>query len=252
MRPHSILWYYLWVAPRLLQVLIAGLMVKRRLHRDFPMFFGYTVLQIILGGGLLYLDESPAFSAEVYWRVHYVGLVASSALRFGIIYELFSHVLRRYRTLARVSQVLLRWTAVVLLLVAVLVSANTPVNDRPIFAGINILDRGVDLMQSGLLLFLFVFSAYFRLSWKSFSFGIGLGLGIFATVGLARLAIRIAAGPGPGNYVHDFVSMATYHLCVLIWLAYLLLPEAVGRPIDKLPPHNLEDWNEELHRLLTP
>jgi hypothetical protein len=45
--------------------------------------------------------------------------------------------------------------------------------------------------------------------------------------------------------------MATYHCCVVIWLVYLLLPEAARRPVKDIPENNLEQWNTELRRLLS-
>jgi len=49
----------------------------------------------------------------------------------------------------------------------------------------------------------------------------------------------------------DFVNMATYHVCVLIWFYYLLArQEAAAKPPGSLPPNNLDVWNRELERLL--
>ena len=252
MYPHSPLWHYLWIAPHVIQIAVAIVLLKRGLQREFPWFFAYTVYTAVASGVLFGLDHSDRVSVYVYWGAAYFGTVSSIALRFGVIYELYTHIFGRYRTLRPLHGTLLKWSAALLLLVAAGFSAYAPGHDPRLFAILLTLNRGVALMQSGLLLILFALSAYFHLSWKSYTFGLAAGLGIFAAVELSTSVIRVAIGPRPGNYVLDFITMATYHLCVLIWLAYLLLPEAVGRPIDKLPPHNLEDWNEELHRLLTP
>jgi hypothetical protein len=251
MYPHSALWHYLWIAPHVLQVAILVIMVRRSLHRQFPMFFAYTIWEVAQGTTLFTLDHLPV-SAYAYWAVDMGGLVVSSSLRFAVIYEVFSHVFRSYSTLAGLSRNVLRWTAALLLFAAAMVSAYTPKNDFRIFAGINTLDRGVLLMQSGMLLVLFIFSFYFRLPWKNFAFGIAVGLGIYASVDLARVTIRIATGPKFGNYSLDFISMATYHCSVLVWLAYLFLPENAGRPSDSIPDHDLEEWNNELRRFLSP
>jgi hypothetical protein len=46
--------------------------------------------------------------------------------------------------------------------------------------------------------------------------------------------------------------MATYHLCVLIWFYYVLVPQRVAAkpPLAPLPENNLAVWNRELERLL--
>ena len=48
----------------------------------------------------------------------------------------------------------------------------------------------------------------------------------------------------------DFLNMATYHVCVLIWFYYLLIPEKSAATAVSLPENNLAIWNRELERLL--
>ena len=46
--------------------------------------------------------------------------------------------------------------------------------------------------------------------------------------------------------------MATFHLCVLIWIYYLLVPRKAPASTHSitLPDNNLALWNQELERLL--
>jgi hypothetical protein len=45
--------------------------------------------------------------------------------------------------------------------------------------------------------------------------------------------------------------MGTYHICVLIWFYYLLVPQKVAaKPAVSLPEDNLAVWNRELERLI--
>ena len=53
-----------------------------------------------------------------------------------------------------------------------------------------------------------------------------------------------------GSYSLDFITMATYHCCVLIWLVYLLAPDTARRAVKHVPDNNLEQWNTEMQRLL--
>ena len=78
MYPHSFLWHFLWLAPRALQILIAGMMVRRGLVRDFPIFFTYTVFQIISEGTLFIFDHNAAVSDYLYWYTYWVGLASAA------------------------------------------------------------------------------------------------------------------------------------------------------------------------------
>lgn len=212
------------------------------------MFLAYTIFQIVQEGTLFILDHSPAVSAYQYWCVYWVGLAISIALRFAVISEIFSSVFDNYSGLKELSRVLFRWATLVLLLVAIVVAVHSSEEGADsIVSGIHVLDRAVAVMQSGLLLLLVGFSSYFGLSWRSFTYGIAIGLAIFSSVDLATEAIR--TGPVAG-YIFDFVTMATYHCCVMIWLVYLLVPETSHRTVKEAPENNLEQWNAELQRLL--
>jgi hypothetical protein len=48
----------------------------------------------------------------------------------------------------------------------------------------------------------------------------------------------------------NFFTMSIYHLCVLLWLGYLFVPEPAVQHIEVLPSSDLESWNDELERLL--
>jgi hypothetical protein len=244
------LWYYLWIAPHLLSGVILFLLVRRGLHRQFPMFSLYIGFEIWQFGVLLTKSLSSWHFGGGYFHLYSVGLVLSAAIRFAVIRELFGQLLAPYPALAGPGRQLLRGATVVLLLVALALAASAP-GDRPDFF-LNLtyaLDRVASILQSGLLISLFVFSRYFALSWRNQAFGIALGLGILLSVELAMSALRLY-GMISGT-VFDFVVMGTYHCCVVIWIVYLALPERV-RPqtMHPLPEHNLEMWNQELQRLL--
>ena len=248
MYPHSFLWHYLWIAPHALQIVIAIIMIRRKLYRDFPIFLTYTIFQVLLEGTLFALDHSPSVSGPLYWAVYWPGSVVSIALRFAVISEVFGQVFSNYPGLKELSRVLFRWASAVLLLMAVLVATHTPSDGlSSLLSAIHVLDRAVGLMQSGLLLLLVGFSSYFGLSWRNITYGIAIGLALFSSMDLAMEAIRTGSVAG---YIFDMVNMATYHCCVMIWLVYLLAPETARRTVKAPPENNLEHWNAELQRLL--
>ncbi len=248
MYPHSFLWHYLWIAPHALQFLIAIIMVRRRKFREYPVFFAYTVFQIVEGGTLFILDHVAAVSSDQCWLVHKGGQVFDAALRFAIIFEIFSGVFGNYSGLKQLTRILFRGTTVVLLFAAIVVAARAPDDGTlAILSRVHLLNLSVDIMQSGLLLLLVGFASYFGLSWRSSAYGFAFGLGIFACVDLATETVRIWSGPAA---YFDFVTMATYHCCVVIWLVYLLAPQTAPLTAKELPENNLDQWNAELQRLL--
>ena len=119
-----------------------------------------------------------------------------------------------------------------------------------ILSGVYVVDRTISIIQCGLLLFLFLFSSYFGLSWRSYVLGIAIGLGFYSVVHLATSSIWMRAGPFNGSYIIDFVTMATFHCCVLIWFFYLVSQEPVRRSVGEIPHNELEVWDRELGRLL--
>jgi hypothetical protein len=103
-----------------------------------------------------------------------------------------------------------------------------------------------------LLVFIFLLSSYFHLSMGRRPFGIALGLSISGCVHLADWGIVAnGAATNASRDYFDFLNMATYHVCVLIWFYYLLVPgKVVTKSAVPVPQNNLEVWNRELERLV--
>jgi len=248
--PHGLLvglWYYLWIAPKVLLAILVGLMFRRKLHRQFPMFFLYAVFQLLQSAILLahpHIDET-------YTRLFSGGVAVSSALRFGVIYEIFGQLFRNYPALTETGKMLFRGVTILLLLAGVGLAVFVPGKSvDQLMLATNTLDRTVSLLQCGLLLSLLIFSRYFALSLRSHAFGIALGLGTYASVQLATSAVLLYVG-STSNPFPNFLTMGTYHCCVLIWMFYLLMPERTSYlALRELPKHDLEIWNQELQRLL--
>ena len=266
------LWYYLWIAPHLLLVMVLAVMIFRGLHRQFPIFFLYTISEIIQFVLLLFTvfhyRYADRFGGE-YTIFYSSGLMLSTMLRFGVIYEILSQLLHSYPGLQNAGNLMLRSVALALLVLAVVgaiyIRGETPLSlltqlekalrnpERHAFdlltSARETVNQIVSVLQSGLLVFIFLFSRYFTLSWRSPVFGIALGVGILASVEQILSAIRLGTHT-PGNLVLSMVSMGTYHLCVLIWLFYFMASERPPKyNSTDLPKNDLETWNQELQKL---
>jgi hypothetical protein len=123
-----------------------------------------------------------------------------------------------------------------------------------IVTGAHLLEQTIYLVEAGLLVVIFLLSSYFSLFLDRPLFGIALGMSFSAFVHLATWAVAANAGlPTPRRVILDFVNMATYHVCVLIWFYYLLVPREVAtKSAVPLPENNLDVWNRELERLVHP
>lgn len=252
LRAHSLLWHYLWLAPDLLQIGLVILLCRRGLQRIFPVFFVYAIYEAIESFTLYALDILPSVAAETYWSAFWVGVILGGIIRFAVIGELLRQLLRPWPALATTGNRLLSYTGAALTILATIAAARTtPDNPHWLIGGGHILQQTLYIVQCGLILFIFIFAAHFKVAWDRLTFGITLGFAVVFCQHLACWAL-IAGAKMPDNAVLlTFLNMATYHLCVLIWCYYLLVPQKKATTSAvALPENDLAIWNRELERLL--
>jgi hypothetical protein len=253
LRAHSLLWHYLWLGPHVLQIALAVLIVRRGMYKLFPIFLAYTIFEAVEEFTLYGMDSAPWVEAGTFWRAFTVGLVVEGVLRFAVIGEIFSQLLRSWPALARMGSLSVRAVGAILAVFAVFAAAYAPI-DNPQYSFISrahILQQTLYIVECGLILFVFLFAAHFKLAWGNRTFGIALGLGLVSCEHLAAWAVMASGALIDRRYLLDFLNMATYHVCVLIWCYYLLVPQrSATTSAVALPENNLELWNRELERLL--
>jgi hypothetical protein len=253
LQPHSFLWHYLWLAPHVLQVALAMLIWRSGLYKSLPAFLVYLIFEAIEEFTLYGMDVLPSVSFVAWWRAFCIGVTIEGLVKFALIGELFFHLLRPWPALAKLGNRLLSGTGAVLVLLATLAAAYAPIDD-PQFSLISrahILQQTLYIIQCGLVLFLFLFAAHFKVAWNNRTFGIALGLAIVSCEHLGAWAVMASGALMDKRHLLDFLNMATYHLCVLIWFYYLLVPQKSSTTSAvSLPENNLDIWNRELERLL--
>src|SRR5260370_32045040 len=98
-------------------------------------------------------------------RVFLVTLAISTALRFGVLQEIFSNVFREHGQVDALARISLRWTTGFLLAAVVLCAIfGSGQTSDSLIAGMAWVGRGVAIIQGGLVVFLFSFSSLFGLS----------------------------------------------------------------------------------------
>jgi hypothetical protein len=255
-RTHSLLWHYLWVAPNFLLLILALLLWKRDLRKQCPVFFVYAILASLGQLTVYTADVIPAISPGTWWRIFWAALLLEGIVKFALIGEILAQALNAYSVVAGLAKALVRGVGVALVLVAALVAAFAPQDGLfGIVSGAHFLEQTIYLIVTGLLVFVFSFSAYFRFQLSRAVFGIALGLTISSCVHLATWAIAANAGlPNSKRVILDFLNMATYHAVVLLWVYYLLVPgkdtAKPSKPTATLPENDLGLWNRELERLI--
>jgi hypothetical protein len=246
---HPTLRLILWLTPTAVETVIVVAMVYRKLWRDLPIFLSYIIYEIGRTVFLFTERNNPWIYFCGYWVTEAVGCFAA----LWVIRELFDNAFHRHLGLLNLGRVLFRWSAVILLASAVLVAWISPGSEPTrLMAGIYVLKRTVTVVQTGLLVFLFIFSFSFGLSWQHYAVGISSGLGVYGSVELAALAIRMRYGH-PVQWLYNWMMMTINNCCVFIWAAYFLYPAAKRNAAQMdvfLAQDRLEEWNRALLLLL--
>lgn len=231
--------------------LLAVILCKRRLYRDFPCFFAFVLYEIAEFILLFALRSVPRVTEEKYMYAYYATLMLSIILCFGVIDEVSRDLFRESQFLKAAARRSLQCVTGLLLGVGVLLAVYAP-GDNSVrwIAGVSIVNRGAAMVQCGLLLCLLLFSRFLGLSWRRPAFGITLGLGILTSVDLASRAVRTEFSSNVWVPYLDLLATGTYLLCVSIWIGYLLVPEPKPASLTVVPHDEVETWNREFQQLL--
>lgn len=241
----------LWISPHVLLAVVAVFMYKRGLHRDFPFFWLYTLYETGEFALLYALNFIPSITGQQYTYAYLVTLVISIALRFGIIREISDDLFRERQFLRDAARGSLRWTKALLVLIGFACAIYAPGDDSVrLIGGLDVINRGVAIVQCGLLIFLMCFSRLLGLSWRVFAFGIALGIGVLSGVDIATYAIRAQIAGEEWARTLNLLTTATYLICSLIWLGYILAPERKRSLVVNVSGEEVDSWNRELRRWL--
>lgn len=249
--------WYLWLGPQVILQACLVLLLRRRAASKYPLLITYMVFQIplcllLLALALLLIHVSSVDAPSILRLYRWVWVIASAVnaiLEIAIINGLASELLLARTSLARILRPLLRWTVAALILLASGISAALPSSGiSRVVSVFQVLDFSANFLKLGLILVLLVFSKALAVSWRSLSAGIALGFGIVAACELVGSAL--ISVPEAGLIHIDLVRMVGFHLCVLTWLVYILLPEMPPREAN-LRESDLQRWNEEVENLLS-
>jgi hypothetical protein len=228
--------YVLWLTSPCLQVGVVIVMRRRGLHRDFPFFFKYNILQVISEATLVTLER---LSYSVYFYSYWVIAVLCVLISFALINELFKAAFRPFAALYKVGEIIFRWAVVVGLLVAAAdILFFRHIRLSSIIEGILVADRGARAMLCALVILLLLGCRYLRIFRRDLLFGISLGIAIFTFTKVIMDSVilrwRIPL------LVFGRIGMTAYISACVIWLAYVTLavqpPVVEARASDRFDP----------------
>ncbi len=232
------------VIAALFQLLVARILVKRKLRSEFTIFFTYCCFGIVMVavGMAGYVFSSSSQYFYVYWVLSFLYM----ALEFGIMYEIFVNALKPYSALIDLGKMLFRWAGVFLLFAAVLTAMATSGNaSSKCLCAVALVERSMRLMQCGFLLLFFFLERRLGLSWRNHNATIAIGMGATAAMDLC-VSYLSTHYPGWSNGL-SMVNSMFYIGVLLFWVSALALPEPGRKSVLDSPSRLIfQRWNEAL------
>jgi hypothetical protein len=237
----------LWFAHPALQLCVVAVMLWRKMHKTFPVFFAYIVAQVLMFS-LVYPIRMWGNYLQ-YFYAYWICAAVALVLGFMVIHEIFLDIFRPFHTLKDLGSILFKWAGLVMLLMAGVVAAASPASSQgPLVQSVMTVQRCVRIIQCGLVLFLLIFSKYLGVSWKHRSFGIALGFGSFAIIE------QIAVGLRASSYIREdtlnLAIMATYNGAIMVWMGYMALKKTQREDMTVLL--TTQRWDQSLGDLQHP
>jgi len=232
----------LWILQPVLLLPMAVVMFRRKQHKEFPVFFGFAIFQIVI-----FCIEFPIYQLAdhlAYFYTFWAASIINLVLDFKIIHEIFLDIFRPYHALKDLGTALFKWAALIMILVSVALISTNPIWTDPVARGILLLQRCMRVIQCGLVLFLLAFCSHLSVSWRNQSFGLACGFGVFAGTELIMTALFSGGHVSPE--VMNAVQMISYNATALVWLAYAVLNKR-QLSIPVLVPQRWDNALMELH-----
>jgi hypothetical protein len=236
-----------WISLPLLAML-AGVMIWKKLEREFPFFFAYTTLTALIG--LIRFIAYKGYSANVYFYVFWISDSVILLVTFLAIYETF--LKRIFPGFARVRFYRYLFPVVAIIIgAAALIIALHSMDTRGAFLATA---RIFDFLRSAVIGFFVLLILFMGRSFAGYEFTITLGFGIQAAVALANGAVRLQQR-GVRSVTWDRLEAVAFDLACFIWLwSFSRGGASATRQVEVLNPENLEKakkWEKSLKDFIT-
>jgi len=217
-----------------LQVWLAGTMVRRKLHRRYPLFFTYTLYSVVVIAVRLSAAKQPRLLFALYWITEIIyGVLALLAIRevFGDVLELRSNRNPWWRVVP--AAILL--TLIIASLWWAIYHPFGPNFWGKLGAGAYSFESGVLCIQAtSYLLARFHLKPFSGILEKQHNAGILKGFGIFSLLTVVVYAMRLYFG-SQFEGLFRYIPPGAYAMATLTWLAAFRRPEPPDSTIPTTP-----------------
>lgn len=230
----------MWILAIFLQLLIATIMIRRGLVKQFKYFFAYCLCAPARDVALLFLQSYPNLYSWLYW----IGEGLLIVLQVVVLCEVFWS-LAPLHTGARalVTRVLKAALALSSALALVLFAKAVASSGESIEA-ILILERFARAVQVSMLVVAMIFISSWGLTWRHYATGILLGSGI---VGLQLVPAELRGSLHLiSNSAFVWLKPAVYDCAVIVWAVYFIQPQIQKINLPEVPQAELGQWDETL------
>jgi hypothetical protein len=246
--PHlNVIQWTIWFLSIALHVAITVIMLRRKLVRTYPCFFAYTAYHAVhsIAGYFLF-----NFSKSAYFCSYWGGEAVDAFLTLAVIQEIVRVMFTPYDALRRLGLTIFNWVALGLCAVAVITALMAPAAEIDgIMSIVFVVDRSVQFVELGLVVFLFAFCRMFGMSWRNYGFGIASGMAVITSIGTVVLSIRSWVGQS-GNGWFVLIAPLGFTLGTTVFAYYFASPKSVI-PLDVVPrTEQLVAWDQALSRVV--
>src|SRR5216684_2756896 len=192
---------------------VAGLLIWRKLYREFPFFFAYVSSSVIIPVVRVSVSGHYRLFVEVYWATDIVyALLALLAL-----HEIFRRVFIAFFSKWWFSLLFPCSALAILAIATVYHTAHLPVQANRVMSLIVSLGIAVNLVQATLFLLFCSLVAFHSVRWRNYPFGIIVGFAVIAAGGLGG-NWAISEFGKRFTTLWSYSTSVAYIFAVLLWL----------------------------------
>jgi hypothetical protein len=228
---------------------VAVLVVRRKLYREFPFFFAYLILSVIVPLVRLSVSGNYLTFFKVFWATE--ALYALLALL--ALYEAFHEVFRPFYLVWPWFRLVFPAAVALIAFVSIRNAIFHPALQAPrILQVVFGSAKAVNYLEAVLFGLFFALVVLLGVRWRSYPFGIVEGFGFSALGALITYSLRSEFGTKYNSLV-KYAPPVAYLVGVLVWLDTFLRqadPKVVYAWRDQITPEQLLAKTREYIRIL--